>query len=722
MKTTTNPLNPAQQKAVTAEENDILVLAGAGSGKTRVLTHRISWLIHEKNISPFAILAVTFTNKAANEMSERISALLNMPIHGMWIGTFHSLAHRLLRLHWQAAKLPESFQILDSDDQHQLIKRTMRQLELDEEKWPVRQVQWFINKQKDAGTRPRLSPSDNPFDKTMQRIYQAYEERCQQGGLVDFAELLLRAHELWQQNPHILQHYRQRFAHVLIDEFQDTNAIQYAWIHSLSNPNTHTMVVGDDDQSIYSWRGARVENLHRFQKDFSNVQIIKLEQNYRSTSNILNAANAVIAQNNDRLGKTLWTETGDGELISLYQAYNDYDEAHFIVQTIHGLVRQGSVYKDYAVLYRSNAQSRLLEEKLLQFNVPYRVYGGQRFFERAEIKDALAYLHLMNNHGNDAAFERAVHTPSKGIGEMTMASLRTTAHDNQCSLWIAAKQLIQNNLLSGRAHNALSNFIELIEQLTTETATMEIEDITEHMLHRSGLFEHYKKIKTEKGQAKLENLEELINAVSQFESDPDETLPPLAGFLARTALDTGETQADQSTDHVQLMTLHSAKGLEFPVVFLAGLEEGLFPHQMSINERDGLEEERRLCYVGMTRAQRKLYLTYSDTRRLHGHENLQRPSRFLREIPEKFFSPSSRKVNIRKPMSYPFQSKRKSDISPEPRKPGELYLGQNVSHKKFGPGVITHIEGSGPAARIQIKFNRVGSKWLVAEFASLETI
>ena len=726
-------LNSSQRQAVSAPLGNHLVLAGAGSGKTRVLVHRIAWLIEQEQVSPFSIMAVTFTNKAAHEMRSRIEALQGGGMGGLWVGTFHSLSHRLLRTHWQDAGLPETFQILDSDDQLRLIKRICRGMGLAEEQWPARKTQWFINQKKDDGHRPEhVQAFDHDYTQQMVRIYQAYETACRQAGLVDFAELLLRAHELLRDNPTLLAHYQERFKHILVDEFQDTNAIQYAWVRLLVGKTGHLMVVGDDDQSIYGWRGAKVENIQRVDQDFPATQTIRLEQNYRSTGNILKASNTLIANNGNRLGKTLWTDGQDGEPISIYAAFNEIDEARFIVNHIKQWLDQGNALSECAILYRSNAQSRVLEEALLQQNIAYRVYGGQRFFERMEIKDALAYLRLIANRNDDAAFERVINTPTRGIGNQTLATLRLYARDNRLSLWQSAIQLIAQDTLAARAVNCLASFLQLIDRLDAETKTLGLGELTEHVITHSQLQTHFQKEKGEKAQARIENLEELVTATNQFTPDPEqaETSSPLVAFLTHAALEAGEGQADNFEDSVQLMTLHSAKGLEFPQVFMAGLEEGLFPHNMSLEEPGRLEEERRLCYVGMTRAKAKLTITYAETRRLRGNETYNRPSRFINELPRETLQEVRLNSTVKRPISNkrynggysrpPQQQARESRYTATESDCG-LQMGQRVSHKKFGEGVVVGFEGQGTHARVQVKFQRAGTKWLVASYAKLET-
>ncbi len=710
-------LNPAQREAVCAPPGNLLILAGAGCGKTRVLTHRIAWLIRAENVSPWSILAVTFTNKAAHEMRGRIEALLQAPIGGMWVGTFHGLAHRLLRAHWQEAGLPQSFQIMDGEDQLRLVKRLMREANVDDARWPPRQVVGFINARKDEGVRPQaVEHYGDPYLRMMVQLYQAYEEACQRSGQVDFAELLLRAHELFAKRPDVLQHYRERFRHILVDEFQDTNAIQYAWLRQIAGDSGKVFAVGDDDQSIYGWRGAKVENLHQFRKDLDDVHLIRLEQNYRSTATILSAANALIDHNEDRLGKELWTEGEKGEPIRLYGAFNELEEARFVVEQIRQWVNEGNRRDEAALLYRSNAQSRVLEEALMQAQMPYRIYGGLRFFERQEIKDALAYLRLVANRHDDASFERAVNTPTRGIGERTVQAVREHARAFGLSLWRAAQEIIERNMLAARAANALKAFLDLIDTLSADIAVLKLHEQAQHVVQLSGLIEHYRKEKGEKGQARIENLEELVNAARQFEFSEEEhgDMRPLDAFLAHAALESGEGQADEWEDAVQLMTLHSAKGLEFPLVFLCGMEEGLFPHQRSMDEPGRLEEERRLAYVGMTRAMRRLFLTYAEVRRLYGEEHYTRPSRFIREVPAEFIE----EVRLRGGVSQPaFHGGSKGSAAPE-----GMRLGQRVMHPKFGEGVLLACEGQGAQARVQVNFTHVGSKWLVLAYANLEAV
>ncbi|MBT4132656.1 MAG: DNA helicase II [Gammaproteobacteria bacterium] len=715
------PLNEAQRQAVTTESRNTLVLAGAGSGKTRVLVHRIAWLIRAEKISPWSILAVTFTNKAAREMKGRVEQLLDMPSGTLWIGTFHGLAHRLLRNHWQEANLPQNFQILDSEDQLRLVRRLLKEMNLDEERWPPRQATWFINEQKDKGFRPQQIDTAGDFWLSqMVQLYTAYEAACQRGGMVDFAELLLRAHEMWLNNPELLNHYRNRFSHLLVDEFQDTNTIQYAWLRLLTGDNGSIFVVGDDDQSVYGWRGAQVENIRSFTREFPLVETLRLEQNYRSSGNILNAANALIDNNPGRLGKELWTEDNDGVPIQLYSAYNDLDEARFIAEQIQFWVDKGGRRDESAILYRSNAQSRVLEEALLSASIPYRIYGGLRFFERAEIKDALSYLRLMAHRHDDAAFERVVNTPTRGIGERTVMLVREYAQGAGISLWRAALAQTEGDQLAARARNALRNFLQLIEQMSHDGKDKALNEQVEIVLKNSSLIDHHKKNRSEKGLTRIENLEELVTAAGQF-SPEDESLNLLDEFLAQAALESGDTQGDEWEDCVQLMTLHSAKGLEFHQVFLSGLEEGLFPHSRSSEDSEQLEEERRLCYVGITRARQKLTLSHAESRRLYGKESYPRVSRFIKEIPVELLQEVRIRSTISRPVNQRSSSYTQNHRSSILEDSGTgLQPGQQVRHAKFGEGTVLMLEGSGPQARIQIHFPEAGTKWLVAGYAKLE--
>ena len=726
-------LNEQQRNAVASPANNLLVLAGAGSGKTRVLVHRIAWLIEAEDVSPFSILAVTFTNKAAREMRGRIEELRQQPTGGMWVGTFHGLAHRLLRSHWKEAGLPEDFQILDADDQLRLIKRLLKTLRIDEEKWPAKQCQWYINSQKDEGFRSHnIEHLDDDYTKTQLSIYKAYEDACNNGGMIDFGEILLRAQELWLNNPQVLSHYQKRFKFILVDEFQDTNSIQYAWVQVLAGANNRMMVVGDDDQSIYGWRGAKIENIQKFNVDFPDSDIVRLEQNYRSTANILNAANELIANNNGRLGKNLWTECDEGDPLSLYEAFNEQDEARFIVGRLQEWSNNGNLRKESAILYRSNAQSRELEDALLRVGMPYLIYGGHRFYERLEIKNALSYLRLVVNRNDDTAVERIINVPVRGIGGRTLDTIRNAARENGDSLWDSCVRCINESILSSRAANSVLAFLELIDKLESGSSGMELHQKAEHVIVQSGLINHHEKEGGEKARSRIENLEELVNACSNFDAqeliaDEDEGIDLtsnsfLKAFLDQASLDAGDTQASENDDAVQLMTLHSAKGLEFPLVFLAGMEEGLFPHKMSMDNIAGLEEERRLCYVGITRAKEKLYLSYAESRRLHGDITLCRPSRFIKEIPSSLIDEIRLKSTIKR-----MGSQNSTTSSNQVRghidiPKTELSLGQRVLHGKFGEGVVLNYEGQGSNARVQVNFDSKGSKWLVLSYANLRVI
>lgn len=726
-------LNDAQREAVCAPPGHYLVLAGAGSGKTRVLTHRIGWLNQVEHIPPWAILAVTFTNKAAGEMRARLDHLIPGGTQGLTVGTFHGIAHRLLRRHWREAGLPESFQILDADDQQRMVKRVVAGLGLDEARFPPRQATWQINAWKDEGKRPEnIEHGQHPVTRTLVQIYQAYEDACRRAGLVDFAELLLRAHELWLTQPAVLDHYQQRWRFLLIDEFQDTNALQYAWIRVLAGPTGQVFVVGDDDQAIYGWRGAKVENVQQFLRDFPGARTIKLEQNYRSTSTILAAANSVIERNGNRLGKQLWTAGEEGERIAVYAAYNEQDEARFVIERIREYIAEHGDAKDCAILYRSNAQSRNFEEQLIQHDVPYRVYGGLRYFERAEIKDALSYLRLTANRHDDAAFERAVNTPPRGIGDRTLDVLRRRARGERISMWEAALgELSAGTELAGRAKNAVKGFLALIDEMArtfnpplaqhdeggAATALALAEQI-DHAITQSGLREFYEKDSRGNAESRVENLDELVNVASRFELTPDDIdagLSELAAFLSHAALEAGEGQGDSWDDCVQLMTLHSAKGLEFPLVFLVGVEEGLFPSQRSIEDEGRLEEERRLAYVGITRARERLIITHAESRRMHGTEMLSRPSRFLGEIPPSLIDEVRPRVQVNRPL----YAGRFATHTPSLQEDLPVKLGQRVSHPSFGEGVVVSAEGSGAHTRLHINFENAGSKWLVAAYAKL---
>ncbi|MDR3387875.1 MAG: DNA helicase II [Rudaea sp.] len=717
-------LNPAQRQAVSAPPGHYLVLAGAGSGKTRVLTHRIAWLLEVERASPWSILAVTFTNKAAAEMRARCDTLIAQGTRGLSVGTFHGIAHRLLRQHWREAKLPQTFQILDSDDQQRLIKRTILGLGLDEARFPPRQAAWFINTAKDEGKRPdAFEHGGNPLTRTLLDIYRSYEATCQRSGLVDFAELLLRSHELWLNDDALLAHYRERYRHLLIDEFQDTNTIQYAWLRMLAGTDGQMFVVGDDDQAIYGWRGARVENVQHFLRDFPGATTIRLEQNYRSTGTILKAANAIIANNPQRLGKKLWTAGEAGSPVALYAAYNEQDEARFVVERIREHLQQGGKASECAILYRSNAQSRNFEEQLIQHDVRYRVYGGLRFFDRAEIKDALAYLRLAANCHDDAAFERSVNTPPRGIGERTLDTLRQRARQNASSLWDAVLVELTDAGLAGRAKNALKAFLALIGELARACASdgdtaLPLAEQMDHAIQRSGLRDFYEADSRGSAESRVENLDELVNVASRFErtaEDIEAEFSELTAFLAHAALEAGDSQGEAWEDCVQLMTLHSAKGLEFPLVFLVGLEDGLFPSQKSLDEPGRLEEERRLAYVGITRARETLVLSYAESRRLHGSETYNRPSRFLHELPRELVQEVRPRVQVSRPL---YGGHFIDDGGDAPT----LKLGQHVRHASFGEGVVIDAEGSGAHARVQVNFENAGAKWLVLAYANLSVV
>ena len=714
-------LNDKQREAVAAPLENLLVLAGAGSGKTRVLVHRIAWLMSVEQASPFSIMSVTFTNKAAAEMRGRIEELMMGSASGMWNGTFHGICHRILRAHYLDAKLPEDFQIIDSDDQLRLLKRLIKAQNLDEKQWPARQVSWWINGKKDEGLRPsHIDAYHDPVTKTYLQLYTAYQEACDRAGLVDFAEILLRAHELLRDNKFVREHYQARFKHILVDEFQDTNNIQYAWLRMMAGPECHVMIVGDDDQSIYGWRGAKVENIEKFTLEFPSVNTIRLEQNYRSTKTILEASNTLISNNTERMGKELWTDGAEGEPISVYSAYNELDEARFAVNKIKEWQDNGGALNDSAMLYRNNAQSRVLEEALIQAGLPYRIYGGMRFFERQEIRDALSYMRLIANRNDDAAFERVVNTPTRGMGDKTLETIRRAARDRGCTMWEASVAMLEEQVLAGRAAGALSRFIELITALEDDTLDKPLHEQTDHVIKYSGLFAMYEQEKGEKSKARIENLEELVTATRQFEKPEEaEEMSLLTAFLTHAALEAGEGQADEFEDAVQLMTLHSAKGLEFPLVFMVGVEEGMFPSQMSAEEAGRLEEERRLCYVGMTRAMQKLYITYAEMRRLYGQDKYHKPSRFIRELPETCLD----EVRMKAQVSRPSSSGRFSQTAvKENFNETGFSLGSRVMHPKFGEGTIINFEGSGPQSRVQIAFNGEGIKWLVTAYAKLEKL
>jgi len=732
-------LNPEQLAAVTLPPQHALILAGAGSGKTRVLTTRIAWLIQNHHCSPQGILAVTFTNKAAKEMVARLSAMFPINTRGMWIGTFHGLCNRFLRAHHREAGLPQLFQILDSGDQLASIKRLLKTLNVDDEKFPPKELQHFINGQKEAGILPAAVEAWDDFTRRRVELYVEYEAQCQREAVVDFPELLLRSYELLERNEPIRRHYQARFRHILVDEFQDTNVLQYRWLSLLAGKGTEggasLFCVGDDDQSIYRFRGAEVGNMRDFERDFRVGSVIRLEQNYRSHGNILDAANALIARNSKRLGKNLWTDRGAGEPVRIFEAFTDSDEARWIVEEIQSLVRDGMSRSGIALLYRSNAQSRVLEHQLFSSGVAYRVYGGLRFFERQEVKHALAYLRLINNPDDDTAFNRVVNFPTRGIGARSLEALQDAARTFNTPLYQTVPHL------SGKPGTALGQFVGLIERLRQETANLPLHEIVEHVIERSGLSAHYKAEK--EGQERLENLAELINAAANFSAEAGAAYEAeegavdgsaLAGFLAHASLEAGDHQADAGSEAVQLMTVHAAKGLEFDAVFLSGLEEGLFPHENSILESDGLEEERRLMYVAMTRARQRLYISFTQSRMLHGQVRYNLRSRFLEEIPEgltKWLTPPSpRRSFVSEPSTryYNPGAAKPAMASMPPAPPmksrdlGGLSIGQSVQHARFGDGVIVAAEGSGNDARVQVKFETAGAKWLMLAVAKLTPV
>jgi len=701
-------LNPEQLAAVTLPDQSALILAGAGSGKTRVLTTRIAWLIQTGNVGPNGVLAVTFTNKAAKEMLTRISAMLPINTRGMWVGTFHGLCNRLLRAHYRDAGLPQLFQILDSQDQHAAVKRVLKAANVDEDRFPAREVQYFINAAKEEGKRARDLEIGDEITRRHAELYAAYDEQCQREGAVDFAELLLRTYELLSRNEILREHYQRRFRHILVDEFQDTNRLQYRWLKLLAGRDNVVFAVGDDDQSIYRFRGAHVGNMAEFERDFHVENVIRLEQNYRSVGHILAAANALIAHNRRRLGKNLWTAAGHGEPVRIYEAQTDGYEASWVADEIQSLQREGLRLADMAILYRSNAQSRIIEHALFSSGMPYRVYGGLRFFERMEIKHALAYLRLAANPGDDGAFLRVANFPARGIGARTVEQLQDAAKAGGTSLYQAVTQL------SGKARAALAAFVRLVESLKAETRGLPLPEAVEVMLEKSGLVVHYKGEKD--GADRVENLLELVNAAAAFAQEEEEN--DLPAFLAHAALESGENQAAEGADALQLMTMHSAKGLEFHAVFITGLEEGLFPHEQSVLEDDGLEEERRLMYVAITRARTRLYLSFARTRMLHGQTRYNVASRFLDEIPEnvvKWLTPRLGRGKLEDAVWAPEPKK-----ATKPKAPGHGFrIGQSVLHPKFGQGVIVDAEGSGTDARLQINFGKQGMKWLALEYAKL---
>ena len=741
-------LNPEQLEAVTLPHQSALVLAGAGSGKTKVLTTRIAHLIQAGQVSPHGILAVTFTNKAAKEMLTRISTMLPINTRGMWVGTFHGLCNRMLRAHHQDAGLPQAFQILDSADQLAIIKRILKSLGADDEKFPPRQVQWFINNAKEEGLRASRVEVHDDFTRKMTEFYTAYEQQCNKEGNVDFAELLLRSYELLNRNEILREHYCSRFSHVLVDEFQDTSRLQYKWLKLLAGDKAAVFVVGDDDQSIYAFRGANTGNMKDFERDFRITKIIKLEQNYRSHGNILGAANTLIRNNSGRLGKNLWTSEGHGEPLRVYNAPTDFDEAAFIVDEIKSLRAEGIALSQVALLYRSNAQSRVLEHALFNASLPYRVYGGMRFFDRQEIKHALSYLRLVANPDNDNALLRVINFPLRGIGARSLEQLQDQANRQGIGLWAAMQSscgdresLIQDAHISiptGRANRSdkpkkgMDSFVSLIETLQQSCEGLPLPEIVEHMLEGSGLAAHYRAER--EGADRLENLNELINAAISFVHEAEDD--SLTAFLAHASLEAGEHQAGSGQDALQLMTVHSSKGLEFHTVFLSGLEEGLFPHENSRNEAGGVEEERRLMYVALTRARRRLYLSFTQSRMLHGQTRYNVPSRFLQEIPDGLLkwlqpvqkpgyrnqTPETGSPKSRTTAQRPVFGMQDHSTSVRDAEAAKWRVGQNVTHVKFGTGVIISCESQGTDARVQVKFGRSGTKWLSLEYAKLVPI
>ena len=715
-----NELNDRQRDAVTSEAPSLLVLAGAGSGKTRVLVHRVAWIVEAMQSNPNSVMAVTFTNKAANEMKSRIQELLQSPLADLWCGTFHGLAHRTLKRFYKEANLISTFTVLDAEDQLRVIKRICKDNNLEESSWPAKQIQWQINSWKDAGKRPKnVDDSKDFYAETVKKIYSQYDEICKKDSLVDFAELLLKSYELLKSNKKVRDFFHRRFRHILIDEFQDTNVIQYAWLNEVASKEASITAVGDDDQSIYGWRGAKVGHLEDFKTKHKHNETIRLEQNYRSTSIILNAANALIENNQARLGKNLWTESNEGEQITLYQAFNEQDEARFVAEIIKSWMDGGELFSDSAVIYRSNAQSRAIEEALLRANIPYRIYGGLRFYDRLEIKNAISYLRIIFNPHDNPAFERSVANPTRGVGAKTLAKIRSLANQHNISYIQASSKMIDENIISGRGANGLKKFLEIILGLCGKIDDISLSEIVGSILEQSGLIQFHEKEPGEKGKTRKENLEELLSAAKNFEmsfSDDKTNREITEQFLSNVSLDAGDRQADEFDDAVQLMTLHSAKGLEFPLVFMTGLEETLFPHGRSMESPDLLEEERRLCYVGITRAMKKLYLTYAESRRLHGNDIFNPPSRFIKEIPSECIMEIRPKASV----TMPYSRNESKPIDFEDQI--GIALGQKVQHPKFGQGIVLNYEGAGESARVQVNFETAGTKWLVLSFANLEVI
>ena len=715
-------LNDKQREAVTSEKQHLMVLAGAGSGKTRVLVHKIAWEVEALRKNPATIMAVTFTNKAAAEMRSRIEELLEAPMMDTWVGTFHGLAHRMLKRFHKEAGLTSGFTILDSDDQLRIIKRIAKEMSLDEASWPSRQSQWQINSWKDEGFRStQVDDHGDHFKENINKIYKEYEAVCLRDNLVDFGELLLRSYEVVRDNPSVRTFFHSRFKSILVDEFQDTNTIQYNWLLEIASDQATIIAVGDDDQSIYGWRGAKVENVDSFIKTFDDTEVVRLEQNYRSTNIILGAANALIENNTDRLGKNLWTEKLEGEQIVLYQAYNEQDEARFVADVLRDWMGKGEMYEDAAVLYRSNAQSRALEEALLRASIPYRIYGGQRFYERMEIKNAIAYLKIIFNHSDNPAFERSISNPTRGVGEKTLAKIRGTARQFNISYIKASAKLIDEGAISGRGGAGLRSYLEFIAKSKEFIEENPLSDLMEEIIKTSGLVAYHAKEPGEKGKTRVENLQELVSATTNFEQSIKEDKPYkeiAEQYLDMISLDSGDRQASEHDDAAQLMTLHSAKGLEFKLVIMTGLEESLFPHGRSMENPAQLEEERRLCYVGITRAMEKLYITHAESRRLHGSDTFNPPSRFLREIPKALIN----EIRPRAQTNIPYNRKDFTETKFEFEEEIGIALGQRVAHKTFGEGVVLNYEGSGEAARVQINFSKAGTKWLVMAYANLEKL
>ena len=717
---TADGLNEKQQQSVTLSEDiNALILAGAGSGKTRVLTHRIHYLVSEKNHHADDILAVTFTNKAANEMKERLSDLLRRPIGRMWVGTFHSLAHRLLRTHPAEANLSPTFQILDAQDQFRIIKRLMKENAVDEKKLKIKEVQWFINKNKDNGISPQDIDVGYDYAKKQKvKVFDLYENFVQTNDLVDFAGLLVKSYELLKNNQPLLDYYQKKFCHILVDEFQDTNTIQYQFIKILHNQDNHVFCVGDDDQSIYGWRGAKIENIQKIEDDFKPIQVIKLEQNYRSTGNILSASNALIAKNKNRLEKSLWTDSGDGDLINVFNARNEREEAQYVVSEIQTQFNQGRNLDECAILYRSNAQSRVFEESLIKFNLNYRIYGGLRFFERAEIRQAMSYVRLIENTSDNLAFERVVNFPTRGIGLSTIEKIRARAIESHTDLFQSSIAIAES--LPARASNALQGFIQLIESITDSTKNLTLSEKVDSILLQSGLMAHYANDKTDKAGSKLENLKELVSAATEYIHEEEDEMTETEGFIALATLDSSGESNQSNQNYVQLMTVHSAKGLEFPVVFLVGLEEDLFPSRQRVNQPSNIDEERRLCYVGMTRAMQSLTLSHATSRNLYGETIYSRNSVFLDEIPSSFLNHIKNESDGNFYQEYKKSTNEGKSMASTS---DSIYsIGQAVKHAKFGMGTVVNYEGSGDSMRVQINFQKAGTKWLITSYAKLETV